>query len=414
MYIGCIADDFTGASDAASFFAKGGFRTLLTNGVPKKDFPAQALSVADAVVIALKSRALPAAEAVSESLAAADWLLDAGAPRLYEKYCSTFDSTEKGNIGPVGDALLKRTNAKRALVCPSLPANGRAVRGGVLYVNGVPLAESPMRFHPLNPMTKSRVKDLMEMQSELPAAELGAPSGLSGGLPASLPEKCYLIPDYATDDDGMRIAELFPDEKVYTGGSGLCEALARVLCRRDRKEYAGPSVYDFPGGPDRRFLILAGSCSEMTGKQIRAWKSLGLPAVRIDPELLLSDPGALSEWKRTVSENRGSLLLHSLPEEGRSKESRYTQEQLSAALDHAFEELSRTALASGTRRLLAAGGETSGAVCRALTNRFFYIGKSLAPGVPLLFPDDLPELHLALKSGNFGGEDFFVFCEREL
>jgi len=273
-----------------------------------------------------------------------------------------------------------------------------------------------MRFHPLNPMTKSRVKDLMEMQSRYPAEELGALSS-SGREPSDLcgsQSPCYLIPDYETEEDGMRIAARFPDEKLYTGGSGLCEALAAVLRARDKKAAAGSSVYEFPAEGDGRFLVLAGSCSEMTGRQIRCWKEKDLPSLHLDPVRLLDDPESLTAYLQAVRGNRGALLIHSLSDDGKTVSSRYTQQELSSALDHAFEALGRAAVGSGTRRILAAGGETSGAICKALQNRFFYIGKSLAPGVPLLFPDTLTGLHLALKSGNFGDEAFFVTCSYEL
>ena len=224
MYFGCIADDFTGASDAASFLQKGGMRVVLVNGVPREPGKGGLAEAVDGVVIALKSRALPPGEAVDQTLVAARWLREAGAEQIYVKYCSTFDSTEKGNIGPVCDRLLEWTGQRFTLLCPSLPANGRTVKNGILYVNGTPLAESPMSRHPVNPMKKSRIRDLMEGQSRYPCYETGA--GCGGVAEGELPEHYYLVPDYETQKDGQAIARRFGDLGLLTGGSGLCEALA--------------------------------------------------------------------------------------------------------------------------------------------------------------------------------------------
>lgn len=170
LLLGCVADDFTGGSDAASHLAAGGLNTILCNGVPAPGFvPPEGC---EAVVIALKSRTQETESAVADSMKAARWLAEQGAEQLYVKYCSTFDSRPCGNIGPIVDAILEAFNVPGTVLCPALPSNGRVVRDGILYVNGVPLAESPMKDHPLTPMWESRVAKLMEPQGKYACLEV--------------------------------------------------------------------------------------------------------------------------------------------------------------------------------------------------------------------------------------------------
>lgn len=462
MYFGCIADDFTGASDAASFLQKGGMRVVLVNGVPRDPGKGGLAEGVDGVVIALKSRALPPGEAVDQTLLAARWLREAGAEQMYVKYCSTFDSTEKGNIGPVCDRLLEWTGQRFTLLCPSLPANGRTVKKGILYVDGTPLAESPMSRHPVNPMKKSRIRDLMESQSRYPCYETGA--GCAGAAEGELPEHYYLVPDYETRKDGQTIAGKFGDLGLLTGGSGLCEALAEYHVEkrggrerqgdsnrerqenqevsRGRQENQGGSrgwpengtakgqspeaAIQKPAGKEtgreqKKLLILAGSCSAATRRQIEAWKQAGGSCLRIDPRQLLEDFSVLEQAKRRIREMEGELLVYSAPAaggeaggEGREKrtagqaENREAgQEGLSAVLDRAFSGLALYGRSCGCKRLVVAGGETSGAVTRALGYQAFYVRDSIAPGVPVLVPAEDRSMALVLKSGNFGGERFF-------
>lgn len=438
MYFGCIADDFTGASDAASFLQKGGMRVVLVNGVPRNPGKGGLAEGVDGVVIALKSRALPPGEAVDQTLLAARWLREAGAEQMYVKYCSTFDSTEKGNIGPVCDRLLEWTGQRFTLLCPSLPANGRTVKKGILYVDGTPLAESPMSRHPVNPMKKSRIRDLMESQSRYPCYETGA--GCAGAAKGELPEHYYLVPDYESRKDGQTIAGKFGDLGLLTGGSGLCEALAEYHVEkrggrerqgkqgdsnrerqenqevsRGRQENQGdsrgwPEDGTATGREQKKLLILAGSCSAATRRQIEAWKQAGGSCLRIDPRQLLEDFSVLEQAKRRIREMEGELLVYSAPAAGgeAGEESQAAgQGELSAVLDRAFSGLALYGRGCGCKRLVVAGGETSGAVTRALGYQAFYVGDSIAPGVPVLVPAEDRSTALVLKSGNFGGERFF-------
>ena len=296
--LGCIADDFTGASDAASFLVKGGMSVLLYNGVPEEE---EGDCSAQAIVIALKSRTQETAGAVRDSLAAAEFLLKKGVKQIYFKYCSTFDSTPEGNIGPVADALMDRMKAPYTVLCPALPVNGRTVEHGKLMVNGIPLDESPMKDHPLTPMWDCRIRALMEPQSRYSCYELGQEE-LDRFLKESHDgEPFYLIPDYKKTEDGERIVRAFGDLPLLTGGSGLLEPLAR---RWTRQIGVAPAAYET--GTDGPALLLAGSCSQATLGQIAWYRSQGMPCLKLDPEAMLKGTQTLEEaWKFIQDESEG-------------------------------------------------------------------------------------------------------------
>lgn len=260
VLFGCVADDFTGASDAASFLAKQGVQTILCNGIPD---PESDLPDCQAVVIALKTRSISPIRAAHEVRAALFRLDELGAKQFYVKYCSTFDSTPTGNIGPSVDAAMEVFHVPYTLLCPSLPVNGRTVRGGKLFVNGVPLNESHMKNHPLNPMWDSNIAMLMKPQGKYPCLILNAESMReSSETILTLVEKFheshehfYIIPDYETDEQGARIADLFSKLQLFTGGSGLLEHLAPRLP-------VGSTGQRFPpAATEGRGIILCGSCS---------------------------------------------------------------------------------------------------------------------------------------------------------
>jgi len=271
--LGCIADDFTGAGDAASFIKNGGLRTVYING---EDLDGVEIDDGfEAVVIALKCRSVPAPEAVRQVLAAAGWLIDRGTEHLYFKYCSTFDSTEKGNIGPVTDALMELLGVPFTVLCPSLPVNGRTVKDGVLYVNGVRLEDSPMRYHPLNPMTESYIPSLMEKQSRYRCLSLTQAQIREAGAQLAAvrrEDRVTAAVDYVTDEDGAHIARRFAHLRLLTGGSGLLEHLASEY--REKGAASAPEMRR-SASPGRGRLLLAGSCSQMTLRQIAAYKRPG-------------------------------------------------------------------------------------------------------------------------------------------
>ena len=414
IFLGCIADDFTGAGDLASFLSDAGLSVVLFNGIPEKAPEEEG----EVYVIALKSRTAPAAEAVSETLRAAAWLKEAGVKQLYLKYCSTFDSTPEGNIGPAADALLETYAIPYTVLCPSLPVNGRKVKDGKLSVNGVPLYESSMRNHPLTPMKDDRLKELMEAQSRYPAFVVTAEEMTDE---KALRERIreygkqyrhfYLIPDYFEDSHAADIIRCFGDLGLLTGGSGLMTALAEKFLKEAEtgdNGRSGPAVPAprQPGGA----VLLAGSCSEMTLKQIAAWRESGAPSYHLSPGKLLDSPEEESGKALSfLSAHPGEdvLLYSSEPVEKVRQVQKAGAEKVSRLLEGLTAELALHALAEGKTRIIVAGGETSGAVTKALGYDAFRIGKSIAPGVPVMIPCDRTDIRLVLKSGNFGDEDFF-------
>ena len=321
-----------------------------------------ALPEVDAVVVALKSRTAPVAEAVAGSRAALAWLRDLGAERFFFKICSTFDSTPRGNIGPVADALLDDLDAGFAVVTPAYPTNGRTVRGGNLFVGEVPLSESSMAHHPLTPMRDSNLVRVLRQQTQRPVGLLGQ-EGIT-----------YAIAD-ATDDDDLRdLAARYADLPLLVGGAGLALGLPAAY-GIDRDAAAPPS----PEGPA---IVIAGSLSDATREQI-ARMSERFPAVRADE----------------YAGYRGETILIHSGERGDADP---------ADVEAALAAIAKDAVGHGARRIVVAGGETSGAVVQALGIRALAVGAEIAPGVPWMTSLDEPPLALALKSGNFGGPDFFL------
>lgn len=396
MILGCIADDFTGASDVASFFAKGGMRTRLYNGVPQKVCDADF----DAAVIALKTRTQETAIAVEESVAALKWLREQGAERFYVKYCSTFDSTPTGNIGPICDASMEFLQTPYTVLCPALPVNGRVVRGGRLFVNGVPLEQSPMKNHPLTPMWASSIDELMVPQSKYPCRAIGRVCG--GALPGLDAAHGYYVPDMETDSDADAIVACFGGLRLLTGGSGLAQPLAQKLM-------GGRAVSQPDCGTDGPALLLAGSCSVATREQIKAYRAKGGVCLKIDPLALLDGTVNAKElWQQAKDCLGESVLIYSSDTpENVHKIQAYGQEQTAALLESTFAQLAYLAVQGGIRRVIVAGGETGGAVTRRLGFDAYEIGQSIAPGVPVMTPVADQSLRLVLKSGNFGQPDFF-------
>lgn len=409
LTIGCIADDFTGAGDAASFLTAGGLNTLLLIWPCQDAFiPANC----QAVVVALKSRSEPATDAVAESLEAVRWLKAHGAERLYFKYCSTFDSTPQGNIGPVADALLEGLNLPYTLLCPSLLSNGRSVRDGILTVNGVPLAESHMSRHPLNPMWASSIPVLMEPQSRYPCFVLSAKEATDeAALQAKLHRlqaahsHFYLVPDYFTPEQGRWIARFFSALPFLTGGSELLEHLARQL---NDAVPSSPPPAPQPAGTCGR-VMLAGSCSDISRTQIDRWCTSGGRSAAIEPEMLFEQaPQAIAQLADQYRQHpEQDILFYSSPR-------RADRPGQARAIEEFIALLAKSILEScPVDRLIVAGGETSGAVIRALGFNGFMIGPSIAPGVPILYPTGTSNLRIVLKSGNFGQSDFFLTTLKE-
>jgi 3-dehydrotetronate 4-kinase len=407
MKLGVIADDFTGATDIAGFLVENGLATLQLSGIPDS----AVLPQADALVVSLKSRSCPADEAVVSSLAALAWLREQGCDRIYQKYCSTFDSTAHGNIGPVTDALLEALGSDFTLICPSLPVNGRTVYQGNLFVDRTPLAESGMRHHPLTPMTDSNLLRLMDAQGRgrtglVPFNTIAAgPAAIAAAL-TTLREDGYryAVVDTLTEQHLLDIAAAVRDWPLVTGGSGLAIGLARIL-GKGQAETARASGHPQPG----RCAILSGSCSQMTNRQVAHYRTLA-PSLALSVEECLKDPtypAKLADWVLSQGPGPAPLIYATTtPEALGDIQRQHGAQAASEAVETCFAAVARLLVAAGVSNLIIAGGETSSRVTQALDINAFHIGPQIAPGVPWVRAIGSP-LSLALKSGNFGDEHFF-------
>lgn len=409
--LGAIADDFTGATDLAGLLARSGVRVSLRMGVPEGP-PADP---APFEVIALKIRTAPVDDAVAEARAALDWLRRAGAERFFWKYCSTFDSTPEGNIGPVAEALMRDLGADQTIYCPAFPENGRSIFMGTLFVGEQPLGESPMKDHPLTPMRDSNLMRLLAPQVTQPvglANRLTVARGAKA-LTARLAELraegvAHVVVDAVANEDLQIIAEACRDMPLMTGGSAVAMPLPGLWQADGLLSQAEP-VSPPEVGPGA--VVLSGSCSAMTNAQVAAYRAAGAPALQLDP-LELADRGAAPaiDWLRGVPAGAAPLIYATAD----PASVRATQERLGAARAGAIveEALAACAIAArdmGRRRFVVAGGESSGAVTQALGVTRLDVGREIAPGVPWCFAEcGGKRIALTLKSGNFGAESFFT------
>ena len=416
IILGCIADDYTGASDLASMLSLNGLRTLQVIGVPSD---ALELPEADAVVVSLKSRSIAPARAVALSGEAEEWLRGRGARHVLFKICSTFDSTDAGNIGPVLDALRARAGGGIVLVNPSFPENNRTVFQGHLFVGDRPLHETPMKDHPLNPMRDSNLVRVLGRQSADPVALLplsvveAGPEAVRAALAKAEADGAgAAIADSVAARHLDAIGEAALDMPLSTGASGLGSSLARALVARGLARAASAPAQRPPSPAGRGSAILAGSCSAATLRQI-AVAEKQMPCLRLDVEKLLAgeeEARAAVAWARERIAAGPVLVASSgTAEHVQALQSRHGGEAVGHAVEQALAGIAEELVAAGVSRLVIAGGETSGAVVDRLGLQAFLIGAAIAPGVPVLHtvgPRHAGML-LALKSGNFGGDDFF-------
>lgn len=409
--LGVIADDFTGATDIAGMLVKGGMRTIQTIGVPAKGAIPDDV---DAVVVALKTRSIPANKAVAQSLDALKALQAAGCVRFFFKYCSTFDSTDAGNIGPVGDALLDALKSKQAIYCPAFPENGRTIFFGHLFVGDVLLSDSHMKHHPLTPMTDASLVRVLARQTKhkvglVPLKQVQAGSAsLRAALDKFAAEGVrHVVIDAVADTDLGIIGEAVGDDALVTGGSGVALGLPAAYRRRGLLAHrAGADSLPKVGGAA---AVLAGSCSAATLGQIAAFKGAHM-VLDTDAICRGEDVAAKAlDWARGKLGN-GPILLSASdkPEAVKALQAKYGVEKSSLAIEKTMAALARGLVAAGVGRLVVAGGETSGAVVSALDVTALRIGPEIDPGVPWTASVAKKPLLLALKSGNFGAPDFFT------
>ncbi len=413
MQIGAVADDITGATDLCLMLSRAGLRTLQVIGLPGPAETAR-MAGADAVVVALKSRTIPAPQAVEMSLAAARALQKAGAKRLLFKYCSTFDSTDQGNIGPVAGALLSLTGAPVTIACPAFPAAGRTVYNGHLFVGDRLLSESPLKDHPLTPMRDPDLVRVLARQTTLPVGLLGIATIRQGATAvraalaaAQNAGTRILIADTLIDEDLVTLGIACADLALVTGGSGIGMGLATAL--HPGKGASAPNTMPAPAG---RSAILAGSCSDATRGQIAVAKAAGLPSRALDVAALAEGretAAELAAWIIAQPPGRPPLLYSSAdPDTLAEIQTRLGRNASGELVERTLAAVAARLIPAGFTRLIIAGGETSGAVTAALGVTLLSIGPEIAPGVPWTRSLAGPDLALALKSGNFGGSDFFL------
>ncbi len=411
--LGCIADDFTGATDLAGTLVRAGMRSVQMIGVPAS--PAVAIE-AEAVVIALKSRTIPADEAIAQSLAALDWLQAAGCRQIFFKYCSTFDSTDAGNIGPVAEALMAALGADFTIACPAFPKNRRTVFKGHLFVGDALLHESGMQDHPLTPMTDSNLVRVLARQSKfevglVPFDRVRAGAGAITKDFAALGDggARMAIVDALDEDDLMRIGEACAGLPLVTGGSGV--AIGLPANYRKAELLGDPAAADALPAVEGASAILSGSCSRATQEQVRL-AAERCPSFRIDPLAL----GAGEDLVAAALDWAGSRLgadpvlitATAEPEAVKRAQDELGVERAGTVVEDALSRIAQGLVAAGARRLIVAGGETAGAVVGRLGVTGLRIGPEIDPGVPWTVTLDEPPLALALKSGNFGAPDFFL------
>lgn len=403
MLLGCIGDDFTGSSDIANTLAKGGMKVTQYTGIPT----IAASPDVEAGVVSLKSRTIPVKEAIQQSLDAAKWLLDQGCEQIFFKYCSTFDSTPEGNIGPVAEALAEYLKEDQVLFCPAFPATGRSIYQGHLFVNDTLLSESGMKDHPLTPMTDSDLRRWLQHQTKWEVKHI-AHSVVKAGVETvkdhmqkSAP--AFYVADAIEDENLITLGGAAKDRKFLTGGSGLALGLPQNF-RDSGKINETKSEWEKADG---KAIILSGSCSIATRAQVAKFKQTH-PSFEITAEDVSSGKitaVSVCDW---IEEQKDTPLVYSSadPKIVKAAQEKFGTDIIAEKIESLMGTVASEMANRSAKCIISAGGETSGAIVTALKVAAMEIGPEIAPGVPALKDVD-QSLVLALKSGNFGGEDFF-------
>ena len=410
--LGCIADDFTGATDLANMLVKGGLKTIQLLGTPRES---DVVPSVDAVIIALKTRTIPVQEAIEQSLRALNWLKNAGAEKFFFKYCSTFDSTDDGNIGPVIDALMADLETQFTIACPAFPETERTIFKGHLFVGDKLLSDSPMKYHPLTPMTDSNLVSTLSRQTSQKVGLvqytdiLGGPSEIRKAFDQLRKEDVAIaITDVLNDEHLYFLGEAVKDFKLITGGSGIALGLpSQLKSRNNCKEKIGSHKLPKVLGKE---LILSGSCSEMTLAQVNEF-SKKYRTLKLNPIQLAESNSSLNNAVDWVIQAKGEepiLVYASAPPDAVNEaQKRLGRDLASSIVENALAKIASAAVQNGFRRIVVAGGETAGAVVSNLGIKGIMIGEQIDPGVPTTVSIGNPSIGLVLKSGNFGSADFF-------
>ena len=428
MLLGCIADDFTGATDLANNLVRNGMRVVQTIGVP--DQPGSSIADADAVVVSLKSRTIAKSDAIAQSLEALQWLRDAGCQQFYFKYCSTFDSTDEGNIGPVTDALMTALGTDFTIACPAFPATGRTIFRGHLFVNDELLSDSSMQHHPLTPMTDANLVRVLQRQTDRKVGLLRydtiatGPKAVGAAIDQLRRDGVEIaIADSLHDEDLHALAKGCASLPLLTAGSGVAIGLpANFLASGSLAPTDQAAALPAVKGPA---VVISGSCSSATLAQVENFSQTN-PRYRVDPLRLAKGPEelakVLAEAIKTATDaqsNGQAAVVHASAEPAavQAVQESLGREAAGALIEDMLAQCARELYAAGTRRFVVAGGETSGAVVQALSVHALRIGPQIDPGVPWTetvvsrpdsdASDSKAKIALALKSGNFGAVDFF-------
>lgn len=407
MLLGCIADDFTGASDLANTLARQGMSTVQFVGVPDK-----AALECEAGVVALKTRSIAAEDAVSQSLAALKWLLEQGCQQIFFKYCSTFDSTPQGNIGPVAEALLDALGADSAVVCPVFPATGRRLFMGHLFVNDRPLNESGMEKHPLNPMTDADVRRWLRLQTKGEVGFVGYRQVRMGTeeVSAALRSETaagrrLIVVDAVEDEDLFVIGAALAGQKLVTGGSGIAMGLPENF-RKAGLLGKNSEAYTRQNGPG---VALSGSCSTASQAQLAHYLK-SHPGLGLHPAELMAGrqtPDMALAWISEHLDHKPIIYSTADPKQVEAAQLRFGRQELAGKIEEFFRVLATKLVEAGIVRIAVGGGETSGSVVSGLDAHSLLIGPEIDPGVPALAAIGARPVRLALKSGNFGALDFY-------
>jgi len=403
MLLGCIGDDFTGSSDIANTLAKGGMNVTQYTGIPNS--PAK--SDVEAGVVSLKSRTIPVADAVEQSLDAAKWLLEQGCQQIFFKYCSTFDSTKIGNIGPVAQALAELLGEDQVVFCPAFPATGRSVYQGHLFVNDILLSESGMKDHPLTPMKDSDLRRWLGYQTDWHVKHLAHAEVKKGSKHVASEMKknapAFFVADAIEDENLLVLGDALRDRKLLTGGSGLALGLAENfrnagLLGRTKMNWQANSG---------KAIIFSGSCSTATREQVGVYAKTN-PALELLAEDIVSQhqtAGKVCHW--AMQQSQVPLVYTSAdPEIVKAAQKRFGQQKIAGLIEEFMGAVAKRMVGHGVTCVVSAGGETSGAIVTSLELEALEIGPEIAPGVPAL-RDAKSGLVITLKSGNFGGKNFF-------
>ena len=410
--LGCIADDFTGATDLANMLVKGGLKTIQLLGNPSKE---DVVPSVDAVIIALKTRTIPVEEAIEQSLQALNWLKNAGAKQFFFKYCSTFDSTDEGNIGPVIDALMEALETQFTIACPAFPETERTIFKGHLFVGDKLLSDSPMKDHPLTPMTDSNLVSTLSRQTSQKVGLveykdiLAGPSAIRKAFDQLQKEDVAIaVTDVLNDEHLYFLGEAVKDFKLITGGSGIALGLPSQFKSRNnhQEETRAHSLPKVLG----KELVLSGSCSEMTLAQVDEF-SKRYSTLKLNPIELAENNSALANavnWVIQAKVEEPILVYASAPPDAvKQAQKKLGRDLASSTVENALAKIALAAVQNGFRRIVVAGGETAGAVVSNLGIKGIMIGEQIDPGVPTTVSIGDPSIGLVLKSGNFGSADFF-------